>query len=364
VTTSESFRTNPLEPVKAYLGYSFLVNWLMTTIDPQGWHATGEKPIVRVANDPVEISCRLLQRLKRTTDALKVRTILVEELVAGDITPGDSPPPNIRLVEDCARSMGYELVETFDEMRAEYKRDPNELKKHYALTNDVMGHLSIFGNHFLASRVAALLAAAPAEGHADDYKPEALSPGQGVNLIPSSEGLETWIPVNPLADLRRMESRSNDPRPFKMAATGKNDIHFLQSSPLELAAGPYTLSLDVRPEAIAMLRIYLLDASNTGFYCDFDFAPTVAVCSRLGPTPKLNGGIEPVRDGWYRVWLGGALSANTLRIQLQITDAKGEWSFLPDGEALSLRGVQVERGHTPTAYKPTFGQSASGSAAR
>jgi hypothetical protein len=89
IMTAESIRANPLEPVKAYLGYSFLVNRLMASIDPEGWHATGGKLVTRAANDPVEISCRLLQRLKQKTDALKIRTILAEE-VAGPERP-DGP---------------------------------------------------------------------------------------------------------------------------------------------------------------------------------------------------------------------------------------------------------------------------------
>jgi hypothetical protein len=255
VTTSESFRANPLEPVKAYLGYSFVVNRLMTSIDPQGWHATGEKPVTRVANDPVEVGCRLLHRLKQETDALKVRTILVEEADANDVVARDLPQPNIRLIKECARSMGYQMVETFGEMRADYKRDPNELRKYYVVKKDVMGHFSKFGNRFVASKVAAALAVVPVEGRADGYKPEAFSPGEGVNLIPSSEALDAWIPVNQLADFRRMESRSNDPRPFKMAAIGPNEAHYLQSNLLDLEPGPYTLSLHARPEAVATLRI-------------------------------------------------------------------------------------------------------------
>jgi hypothetical protein len=134
----------------------------------------------------------------------------------------------------------------------------------------------------------------------------------------------------------------------------------LQSGPLDLEPGPYSLSLEVLPEAVAMLRIHMLDASNTGVYSDFDFSRDLAITQRMGPTRQLTAGIKPVGRGWYRIWLGATLPGNTLSVSLHLSDANGGWSFLPSKEAVSIRKVQLERGHTPTEYKPTSGPSSPG----
>jgi hypothetical protein len=148
----------PFEPIMNALGYSHVIDRLMARLDPGGWYSRR----VRVDNDPVEVSCRLLQRLKQETDRLEVRTILVSEIWAPDVTSGDVPPPRLARVEDCARAMGYRMVDTFGAFRARYKADRDSFSQYYVVnTVGRLTHFSESGNRLVAEMVAGALSREP-----------------------------------------------------------------------------------------------------------------------------------------------------------------------------------------------------------
>jgi hypothetical protein len=148
-------------PIKAIFGYSHLVHRLMLRIDPDGWLADSLEVRGRVNNDPVEISCRLLQRLKRETDSLAIRTLLVPEFSAWEVRSAAAPPARLGLVEDCARAAGYQVVDTFGALRAENQAGPERLSDHYLTQKGHPGHFSELGNRRIAETVAAALASEP-----------------------------------------------------------------------------------------------------------------------------------------------------------------------------------------------------------
>jgi hypothetical protein len=146
------------QPVITALSYSYVLDRLMARLDPGGWYWRR----VRVDNDPVDVSCRLLQRLKQETDRLNIRTILVSEHWAQEVIAADAPPPRLRMVEACARALGYQIADTFGAFRVDYRADPQRLKEYYA--SDIKGrpeHFSELGNRRVAEIVSAALAAEP-----------------------------------------------------------------------------------------------------------------------------------------------------------------------------------------------------------
>ena len=151
---------DPFEPVKAILGHSHLVHRLMSRLYPDVWHSNARN-MYRVRNNPVDVSCRLLRRLKEETDKREIRTVLVSETRAQDIMSTDAPPARLRLVEECAQRMGYQLVDTFGMFKAAYKADPKRLNEYYIFTKGRPIHFSESGNRRVAEIVAAALAAEP-----------------------------------------------------------------------------------------------------------------------------------------------------------------------------------------------------------
>src|SRR5262249_2123208 len=157
-------RTKPdwFAPLKTIFGYSHLVHRLMLRIDPDGWLAEVLEARGRVKNDPVDVSCRLLHRLKQQTDGLAIRTLLVPEFSAWEVTSAATPPANLARVEDCARAAGYQVVDTFGAFRAEHQAEPQRLNDHYLPQKGHLGHFSELANPPIAEPIGAALANEPA----------------------------------------------------------------------------------------------------------------------------------------------------------------------------------------------------------
>ncbi|MES1148787.1 MAG: hypothetical protein ABUL53_06340, partial [Bradyrhizobium guangdongense] len=64
--------------------------------------------------------------------------------------------------------------------------------------------------------------------------------------------------------------------------------------------------------------------------------------------------------GWYRIWLSARLPGDDPQVLLQLTDKDCKESFLPNREAVLLRGVQIERGQSASPYRPTSGPGSPG----
>ena len=141
----------PFEPVIRTLAYSHLVDRVMARLDPFGWHSRR----LRVANDPVDISCRLLQRLKLKADETGTRVMLITEILAVEASASDQPPARLAKVEECARATGYRVVATFGAFRGAYAADPDRFRSYYVVNRGALTHFSAAGNRIVAGMVAA-----------------------------------------------------------------------------------------------------------------------------------------------------------------------------------------------------------------
>jgi hypothetical protein len=147
----------PFQPIMKVLSYSHVIDRLMVKT-PFGWPWWQ----ARVNNDQVDVSCRLLRRLKQEADRLEIRIVLVPELWATDVMSANVPPPRLGRVMACASALGYQTVNTFGAFRAAYEADPNRFKEFYMLqTNGRLTHFSALGNRRVAELVAAALAVEP-----------------------------------------------------------------------------------------------------------------------------------------------------------------------------------------------------------
>lgn len=137
------------------LAHSYLLDRVMARLDPGGWYS--RRP--RVANDPVDVGCRLLQRLKSRADALATRVMLVSEIWAQEVQAFDQPPPDLAKVEECARATGYRVVATFDAFRRAYAADAARFRSYYVFNKSGrLTHFSAVGNRLVAEMIATALA--------------------------------------------------------------------------------------------------------------------------------------------------------------------------------------------------------------
>lgn len=149
-------QAEPFEPVIKVLSHSHVLDRLMARLDPGGWYS-GRLP---AHNDPVDVSCRLLQRLKQETDRLEIQPILVSELWASEVMAADVAPRRLASVLQCGRLAGYQIIDTFGALRMTYVTNPALLDSYYL--TDKAGrhtHFSALGNRRMAEFIAAGLSA-------------------------------------------------------------------------------------------------------------------------------------------------------------------------------------------------------------
>jgi len=344
-----------VEALKNALGYSLVVDRIMSTIDPEGWELSTERAMARIQGDSVEVSCRLLQRLKIQAEQRGVRVLLLANYGAQEVEASDIAPGAVRLVTQCARSMGYQVVDMFETLRRAYRANPDELKKYYVMTRDVPGHNSVFGNLTIARALAAALAQPAPTGVASSYESDDFVAGQGKNLIPLSESLDSFIGSTPSAEFRRLPLSPNRLQEYELQAVGGKAEHYVTSNPIELAGGPYTLSFEVAPDSVQMVRVQLLAEGPTGLWADIDFTRQVVAIDRLGVARKLSGTMEKLEDGWYRISVGATIPFGDARFIFQLAGPAGEYNFPSDNEKARFRAVQLERGQSASEYRATSG---------
>jgi hypothetical protein len=339
---------------KTLAGYSLVVDQVMKTFDPVGWRGAKNQTFTRTGIDEVEATCQLLKGLKQKTDELEVRALLVMQYGGGHIAAAARRSDTAVQVEQCAEKMGYQIVDEFESLKAIADASPEEFRTYYrSRANGDFGHMSPAGNLHIAQLVAAALSAPSPPGRAADYVIGPFLPGDGRNLLSKSETLDKAVPSSSIASLQKSKSSPGDRQVFRVAATGPPGEHYLGLSVGELAAGPYMLSLDVRADGTSRLRIQLIDTQSNGAIGDYDLMKTSVGTSRAGTAHALRAGMKEIADGWYRLWLGATLPAGNTNILLVLSDANGRLNFTPQGEGYQVRAMQLERGQSPSSYRPT-----------
>jgi hypothetical protein len=81
------------------------------------------------------------------------------------------------------------------------------------------------------------------------------------------------------------------------------------------------------------------------------------VNGRFSTTRRIASSIEPLPDGWFKVWLRASLpaSSTTAMLVMEVADAEGNVVFAPRHQSILLRNVQLTRGRDVMPYEPTYG---------
>jgi hypothetical protein len=175
-------------------------------------------------------------------------------------------------------------------------------------------------------------------------------PGDGVNIIPNSEALETIIGGSQIASFEPFATLSARVKEYKLTAIGKPTEHFVGVDELPVCSGAYTLSMQVKPNGAARMRLQLLDAASNGAIADYDLVAQTISMTRLAKSDNMDGNIRRVDGDWLELNLTGTLESGTSRVLVQLLGADGSNGFAANGEAVVLRGMKLERGETATPY--------------
>jgi hypothetical protein len=143
------------------LGYSAVFDAILARLAPDYWTgAAGQEVLRMIDNDPVGITCALLQRVKTRTDADGIRLLLFmqhrPQMLADTQEPGD----DAKKVGQCATTIGVSVVDEFEPLRAVAVASPGALRDLY-LKGDDQGLMSAKGNRHAAELLARALGKQP-----------------------------------------------------------------------------------------------------------------------------------------------------------------------------------------------------------
>jgi hypothetical protein len=144
--------------IKPFLGHFATVDQFMAAFFADSWFSSDGTSFATVNNDPVDVTCRLLVRLKQKTDADHVALILYVQFGGSHIISAPREADQSVGVGRCARNAHIATIDEYALLRGVFEKDPNALRRYYQTEQDgSTGHKSSFGNMQVAKAVAAAI---------------------------------------------------------------------------------------------------------------------------------------------------------------------------------------------------------------
>jgi hypothetical protein len=144
--------------LKLFLGHFAIADQFMTAFFADEWFSSDGTSFVTLNNDPIDVTCRLLARLKKQTDADHVALILYLQFSGSHIISTHQEPEQSVGVGKCASAMQITTIDEYALLRREFDKDPQLLRGYYQVERDgSTGHKSSFGNMEVAKLVAAAI---------------------------------------------------------------------------------------------------------------------------------------------------------------------------------------------------------------
>jgi len=345
---------------KHWFAHSIVVSRFMEAFFSDWWFAGRNSSFSRTSGDEVEITCRLLHRLKKKTDEGGVRLILYLQFAGSHIIGGLSEPPHAALVHECAQSLGIQTVDEFGALAAIYRGNANALRENYVRKPDgSTGHKSPLGNGEVARRVAAALLESPQLDHdaaaVADYadtteKESAVGPYR--NFFSDSESIPNSDRPGSIVSLTCVRGFWPLVRTYRLAASGPPGEHYFAVDGIDLSPGYVSASLEVKPDQSGKFRVQLFGPNSQGAVADFDLANRESATIRLGKVRSISSGVEAAGFGWYRAWLTffspvGGRGA----FIIQLAEPSGRYDFAAARESVLIRKIQITKGRSVPAYQ-------------
>ena len=143
--------------LRHWLGYLASVDYLMRRAAPDFWLGSERRQYVRAPNEPLAVTCLLLERLKQRTDRDGVRLMLFLQYYASAMMSDDEPTPNGQGVAACAKRLGIHVVDQFASLRALVEKNPDAMRPYYMTDGKNFTHMSPKGNEHAADLLAKAL---------------------------------------------------------------------------------------------------------------------------------------------------------------------------------------------------------------
>lgn len=301
----------------------------------------------KISNDPVTVSCALLDRIKRKTLAADTHLILVMQYGGQVHHTRVDRPAHAQLVLDCARDLAIPVIDEFDAIRAISEESSKALQSLYVMGAGEFnfGHMSSAGNQLVAGLIADAIAELP-----DTPQTPAAGPGYLVSrytkplgnlLTPAQQALDTSAYSNGIVDVSRLWWGQDG---FELATKGPNGEHYLSLPPVpDLPAGRYELHVELRTGSTDRVRLQLLHSAATGILADFNLSEQHADITRLGPVQRIGAETKQALRGgdWKDASVYAEYPAGDIRILVQFLAPDGASSIPGDGTDFDIANIRL-----------------------
>jgi hypothetical protein len=142
--------------LRAVLGYSALSDYLFSRLTPGFWYPSGAF-FEEVKNDPVDITCKLLARLKRQADDDQIRFLLFLQYGGELVLEEPVIVPDMKMISECSQKAGIQVVDQFAPLKALTQGKPDLVALYYTLYGEEFGHMTSKGNEHAAQLLAGAL---------------------------------------------------------------------------------------------------------------------------------------------------------------------------------------------------------------
>lgn len=133
--------------IKPFLGHFAIADQFMAAFFSDSWFSSDGTSYQTINNDVVDVTCRLLQRLKRETDEANIKLVLYLQFAGSHVMSSPQEAQQSVGVANCARLLNIATVDEFETLRKIYEKGPNGLLTYYHIEpNGQTGHKSPFGN--------------------------------------------------------------------------------------------------------------------------------------------------------------------------------------------------------------------------
>ena len=143
--------------VRKVLGYSALSNHLFSRLTPEFWYPAEASLYEEVENDPIDITCKLLARLKQRTDEHQIRFLLFLQHGGELVLEEPVILPDMKKIAECAQKSGIQVVDQFAPLKAVTNGNPDLVAQYYSLDGEEFGHMTSKGNEHAAQLLAGVL---------------------------------------------------------------------------------------------------------------------------------------------------------------------------------------------------------------
>jgi lysophospholipase L1-like esterase len=338
----------PKEPLfKTLLAHSFVAHLIFQRHRfYDWWFSSGAgAQFQHVENVPEDVTCYLLDRLKKELDAAGARGVVVSQYGGWTYARGEDRPTYMQSIAACARRDGYLVVDEYDSLAQIAQESVERLKEYYVMSagGTSYGHMSAKGNALIAELLANTIRSNLDLGALTKLPlhPEVSEEQPGTNLI-AAGALDRAFTANAVLGPAPRIGVLKDEPVYRLRPTDADGEHYIVLPWLGRAPGQRTFSVYVHQSPGNALRLQLLDERKDVAIADFtdNLVKTVAV----GNASALHATATEAPGGWRRLAISANLPSESGSIIIQLMQPQPGTAFSGTVPDALLQAPMVEFG--------------------